>query len=338
MNTGKCTEIDVNIDSALKVIVSKVHDSGTISREDALKLLEVDLQRLCSSADQIRKDFCGDGFDLCSIVNGKSGRCSENCKYCAQSAFYQTNVEQYPLMAEDKMIEQGRYNHERGVGRFSIVTSGKRLSDSDVEVLCKTVKRIVSEVGIKVCISGGLLSEANFKKLHDAGATRVHNNLETSENFFPSICTTHTYQDKIDAIQAARRAGMEVCSGGIIGLGESWEDRIDLALRLRELEIQSIPVNVLNPIEGTPLENNRILTEDEVRRALAIFRFINPQASIRMAGGRGCMSDSGRMCFMSGANAAITGDMLTTSGITIARDMEILKELGYEPFFSASQY
>ena len=183
---------------------------------------------------------------------------------------------------------------------------------------------------ISICVSFGLLEEEDFRKVKEAGAVRVHNNLEASEGYFPKVCTTHTQKDKIEALKAARNSGLSICSGGIMGLGESMEDRIDLALTLRELGVNSIPVNMLNPIAGTPYEKNPRLTVEEMCRIVAIFRFILPKSFIRLAGGRGLMEDQGRRCFQSGANAAITGDMLTTTGITIQRDMEMLKELGYQ--------
>jgi len=179
-------------------------------------------------------------------------------------------------------------------------------------------------------VSFGLLNEEQFRKLKNAGVTRVHNNLETSRRFFPNVCSTHSYDDKINAILAARKAGLFVCSGGIMGLGETPEDRIDMALALRGMAVKSVPVNILNPIPGTPLEHNTKLTNEEVRRIVAVYRFILPDASIRLAGGRGLLPDKGRSCFSSGANAAISGDMLTTAGITTETDKALLRELGYE--------
>ena len=199
--------------------------------------------------------------------------------------------------------------------------------------LCGVIRRIREEVGIAVCVSVGLLGEEQFRKLREAGASRAHNNLETSRRNFPHICTTHTFDDKIEAIRAARRAGLTVCSGGIMGLGETVEDRIDMAISLRELGIKSVPVNMLNPIPGTPLEQNQVLTGEDMRRIVAVYRFLLPDASIRLAGGRGLLADKGKGCFASGANAAISGDMLTTAGITTKTDLELVNGLGYEVRF-----
>ncbi len=309
----------------------KVLNGGKITREEALTLYEAPLEELCEAADEIRDHFCGKGFDICTIINGKSGRCSENCKFCAQSSHYDTEVEEYPLLPAEELTAQAKYNDDRGVLRYSIVTSGKCISDEEVDEMCKAVEKIREETEIAVCVSFGLLGEEQFRKLREAGAGRVHNNLETSRRFFSQICTTHTYDDKIRSIRAAQAAGMSVCSGGIMGLGETVEDRIDMAMELRELGIHSVPINFLNPIPGTPFGDNPKISPEEARRIAAVYRFILPHASIRLAGGRGMYADLGEACFRSGANAAISGDMLTTSGITIEKDMEMIHKLGYEP-------
>ena len=311
-------------------LTEKVLNGGQITEEEALKLYDEPLEELCESADRIRRHFCGSRFDLCTIINGKSGRCSENCRFCAQSAHNHTGVTEYPLLPDDEIVAQAKRDHEQGVLRYSIVTSGKRLSDGEVERMCGVIRRIRSEVGIQVCVSFGLLNEEQYRKLKEAGASRVHNNLETSGENFANVCTTHTFEDKVSAIRAAQAAGLAVCSGGIMGLGETPKDRISMAMSLRELGIKSVPVNMLNPIPGTPVEKNPRLTADDMRRIVAVYRFILPEASIRLAGGRGLLEDKGKGCFVSGANAAISGDMLTTAGITTKTDLEMLEELGYE--------
>ena len=314
----------------LKELTDKVLNGRQITKEEALFLYGQPLLELCGSADEIRRRFCANRFDICTIINAKSGSCSENCRFCAQSAYNHTCAASYPLLSKEEIVSQARIDHEQGVLRYSIVTSGKRLSDEEVDAMCETVREIKEKVGILVCVSFGLLKEQQFRKLKEAGVTRVHNNLETSRRNFPNICTTHRFDDKVQAIRAAQSAGLSVCSGGIMGLGETTEDRIDMALTLRELGILSVPVNMLNPIPGTPLENNERLTKEEMQRIVAVYRFILPKASIRLAGGRGLMPDKGKSCFTSGANAAISGDMLTTAGITTKTDMALLKELGYE--------
>lgn len=311
-----------------------VLSGSLLSKEDVLPLTDAPLDELTHAADEIRTHYCGNIFDLCTIINGKCGKCSEDCKYCAQSAHYQTACgESYPLLSTEELLAGARHNDARGVLRYSIVTSGKRLSDEEVDQVCESIRSIREKTGIQVCVSFGLLNEAQFRRIREAGASRVHCNLESSKRFFPQICTTHTYEEKIETLQAARRAGLSICSGGIMGLGETMEDRIDMALTARELGVRSIPVNLLNPIPGTPYEHNRILTNDELCRITAIFRFLIPDGMIRLAGGRGLLGDKGERCFKSGANAAISGDMLTTAGITVETDMELLKHLGYEVRF-----
>lgn len=308
----------------------KVLAGGEVTREEALELVGVPLEALTQAADELREHFCGDRFDLCTIVNGKCGKCSEDCKYCAQSAHYHTSLEEsYPLLSTEELVKGAAENKRQGVLRYSIVTSGRKLSDQEVDQVCESIRAIREQVGIEVCVSFGLLGEEAFRKLKEAGASRVHCNLESSRRYFPQVCTTHTYDEKIETMKAAQRAGLSVCSGGIVGLGETMEDRIDMVLTAREQGVKSVPVNLLNPIPGTPYEKNPILTEDELRRVVAIFRFLIPDGNIRLAGGRGLLEDKGARCFRSGANAAISGDMLTTAGITVQRDQEMLKGLDY---------
>ncbi len=314
----------------VETLGNEILEGKLITGQEAMELYNQPLEKLCQKADELRRHFCSNGFDICTIINGKSGRCSENCRFCAQSAYNHTNAAEYPLLPAEEIVAQAKLNHQQGVLRYSIVTSGKRLSDDEVDKMCEVVRKIREETGISVCISFGLLNEGQYRKLKKAGVARVHNNLETSRRNFPNICTTHTFDDKINAIRAAQAAGLSVCSGGIMGLGEAPEDRIDMALTLRELGIKSIPVNMLNPIPGTPMGQNKRLTLEDMRRIVAVYRFILPDASIRLAGGRGLLEDKGRSCFISGANAAISGDMLTTAGITVDTDMMLLKELGYE--------
>lgn len=314
----------------LESLTQQVMEGRKINREEALWLSKQPLADLCRQADRIRRHFCGNRFDLCTIINGKSGRCSENCKFCAQSAHNPTDADTYPLLSVEEILTDAKKQAAQGVLRYSIVTAGRALSATEINSMCDAIQKIRQETTLSVCVSFGLLTETQFRRLKAAGVSRVHNNLETSERHFPNICTTHTFADKIAAIQAAQRAGLTVCSGGIMGLGETLKDRIDMALSLRELGITSVPVNVLNPIPGTPFEAYPILSEEEILRILALYRFLLPAASIRMAGGRGLLPYSGKKCFLAGANAAITGDMLTTAGITVKTDLQMLTELGYE--------
>lgn len=317
--------------SKVSELKEKVLSGKEITREEAIELSQCPLEELTAAADEIRRKMCGEVFDMCTIINGKCGKCSEDCKYCAQSAHYSTNLtDSYGLLDTHEILKQAKNNDDRGVLRYSIVTSGKRLSDQEIDKVCESIRAIRKETGIQVCVSFGLLNEEQFRKIKEAGACRVHCNLESSERYFKEVCTTHSYQEKIDTLKAAKRAGLSICSGGIMGLGETMEDRIDMVITARELGVKSIPVNLLNPIPGTPYENNKVLSNDELCRIVAVFRFLVPDGMIRLAGGRGLVGDKGEKCFKSGANAAISGDMLTTAGITVETDMELLNKLGYE--------
>lgn len=309
---------------------TKVLSGVELSREEAQRLWEEPLEDLCHAANEIRQQFCGNAFDLCTIINAKSGRCSEDCKYCAQSAHYHTDSEEYPLLSSEVIVSRAKHHAEQGVLRYSLVTSGRTISEAEVNEVCQAVSAIKKTVPIRVCGSFGLLRKEQCQKLLAAGLKRIHNNLETSERNFLNLCTTHSFQDKIATIQAAQDAGMTVCSGGIFGIGETIGDRIDMALELKCLGVKSIPLNLLNPIKGTPYEGRTPLPSDEFRRMVAVYRFLLPDAFLRLAGGRGLLEDKGRACFLSGANAAITGDMLTTSGISVERDLAMIRELGFE--------
>lgn len=309
---------------------SLVLDGRTLNRGQAMNLWETDADELFSAADEIRRKMCGNSFELCTITNGKSGSCSENCAYCAQSVSCHSSIPNYGLLPKEKIFANAMQSERAGVLRFSVVTSGRALPQEDLDKLYETYRQLKADTKLFLCASHGLLSLEQLLELHSAGVTRYHNNLETSRRYFPQICTTHTYDEKIQTIRWAQKAGLEVCSGGIIGLGETRGDRVDLAITLRELDIRSVPLNVLNPIPGTPMENRTPLTRLEVQKTIAVFRFLLPKAAIRLAGGRNLLEDLGEGCFKAGANAAITGDMLTTSGISVQTDRELIGELGYE--------
>ena len=277
-----------------------------------------------------KKKFCDNNFDICSIINAKSGKCSENCKFCAQSAHYKTNIKEYSLLDTNSIFNVAKHNWNKKVKRFSIVTSGRKLTDEEIDLVCKTYEKIKKECNIMLCASMGLLTKQQFIKLKKSGVSRYHCNLETSRNFFHNICTTHTYDDKINAINIAKKVGFEICSGGIFGMGETFQDRIDMFFELYNLGIKSVPINILNPIKNTPFENNKILSQEEVLRTVAIARFILPDAFIRLAGGRFLFKDKGVSLFSSGANATITGDMLTTCGTSINEDFDTIKKLGFK--------
>lgn len=308
----------------------KILAGEKMNRSGVEELLIMPLEELCEAANQIRETLNGNVLDTCLILNGKSGLCTENCKYCSQARGHKTGVEEYSLLTVDRIVEEGLQTAEQGVDRFSVVTSGVRVSDAEIDVLCRAYSKIREESDIQLCASHGLINHEQFLRLKEAGITRIHNNLETSRRYFPHVCTTHTYDDKIKTIRDAQKAGLEICSGGIIGMGEEMSDRLDMAFELRDLGVESIPVNVLMAIPGTPLQDQPLLPEDEILRTIALFRFINPTANIRLAGGRNSMTDCGRLALHAGANASITGNMLTTSGNTVKQDFEMFTKAGFQ--------
>jgi len=314
----------------VQILKDNILNGYKINKKEALEIINADLTGLCKAAEEIRNKFCKNSFDLCSIINAKSGRCSENCKFCAQSSYYQTDISEYSLVSGDKIIEDASRNGAGGILRFSVVTSGRALSDKETAELCAVYKKLSKTCNVYLCASHGFLAEKQFLNLKEAGVSRYHCNIETSRSYFPKICTTHEYDNKIKTIENAKKAGLEVCSGIIMGMGETFKDRIDAFFDLKQMNIKSIPLNILNPVKGTPFEKNEILGEDEVCRTIAIARFILPDAVLRLAGGRGLFKDKGKRMIMAGANAAISGDMLTTSGISFEEDKKLIEMLGFE--------
>lgn len=285
---------------------------------------------LLGLAAEVMRLACPPVFDTCSIVNAKSGRCPEDCKWCAQSAHWHTGAEEYPLLPPKTLLEAAQRCKSQGIGRFSIVTSGRRLKKDEVAHVCEAAELIERECGIYLCLSAGLLDKEDFVRLRKAGVRRCHCNLETAPSFFPSLCTTHGQSQKIKALDDAREAGLEVCSGGIIGMGETMEQRIELASVLKSLGVESVPVNILSPIRGTALGSRPLIGEDEILRTISVFRIMMPSARLRFAGGRARLSEETLMkAFRSAVNAAIIGDMLTTVGADVSTDMARIKTAGY---------
>lgn len=279
-------------------------------------------------ANEERERRAGRKIELCSITNAKSGRCGEDCRFCAQSVYYNTKISVYPLKSKDELIAEAKRAKEIGAERFSIVTSGKGLDRQEVEKIADVINTIKEKIGISPCASLGILDTKSLVLLKDAGLNRYHHNIETSRRFYSKIVTTHTFDDRIKTIRAARKAGLEVCSGGIIGLGENEEDRISMALTLKELDVDSIPINILIPLKGTPLENIKTISIAEILRTIAIFRLIIGDRTIRIAAGReSVLKDFQGLAFMAGANGMMIGGYLTVRGRSPQDDLAMAEEI-----------
>lgn len=270
---------------------------------------------LMSLALQTKLANRGRQFSLCSIINAKSGQCSEDCRFCVQSAHFSTQAPVYPLLGKDEVLAAAWAAKNNGAGHFSLVTSGRGLRGRDLDSVASLIDAIRHEVGISVCASLGILRQQDFALLKEAGLTRYHHNLETAESFFPSIATTHSFGERVDTILAAKAEGLEVCAGGIFGLGESEDDRISLALTLRGLEVDSVPLNILIPLPGTPLAGTPPLPIRDILRSIALYRLLLPSIPIRLAAGREtALNDFLSSAFMAGADGMMIGGYLTEKG------------------------
>lgn len=304
-----------------------------IGAEDALIVLglpQSEIWRLIAVSETVRRRFKGDQIRLCSIVNAKSGLCSEDCAFCSQSSRSRASIEKYPLMEEDQIVMAARDAKQRGAREFSIVTSGLSMrSQRELDRVGKAIERIGTEVGIETCVSLGALTAENISFLLSRGLRSVHHNLETARGFFPSICTTHDYEEDVRAVRVAKTAGAWVCCGGIFGIGESATDRVELAMTLRELDVDSIPVNFLNPIEGTPLDGKSDLTPFGCLKIIVMMRLCHPSREIIVCGGREVnLRDLQGLVFAAGASGMMIGNYLTTSGRPTEQDLRMVEDLG----------
>jgi biotin synthase len=304
-----------------------------ICAEDAVVVLglpQSEIWRLLAVSERVRHDFKGDQIRLCSIVNAKSGLCSEDCAFCSQSSRSKASIEKYPLLEEDEIVMAARDAKQRGAREFSIVTSGFSMRNSgELDRVGNAISRIRSELGIETCVSLGALSAEHISFLLSRGLRSVHHNLETARGFFPSICTTHDYEEDIRAVRVAKAAGAWVCCGGIFGIGESATDRVELAMTLRELDVDSIPVNFLNPIEGTPLNGKSDLTPFGCLKIIVMMRLCHPSREIIICGGRQVnLRDLQGLIFAAGASGMMIGNYLTTSGRPAEDDLRMVEDLG----------
>lgn len=312
----------------------KILDGGELSEQEAYALADVAFDRadeLIAAAKKVTEAFVPSQFDSCSIINARSGKCSENCKWCAQSAHYTTAADVYPLIDHDTCMRGADAARKHGIRRYSLVTSGRKLSGSELQHACEYIAEMKEQGGLSLCASMGLLNKEELSQLKAAGVTRYHCNLESAPSYFTELCTTHTTEDKLTTIASARELGMEICSGGIIGMGETMRQRVELALTLRKCRPMSIPINILCPIKGTPLQNAQPLSQQEILLTIALFRMIHPTVTLRFAGGRAALTPESQLeALKIGVNGAIVGDLLTTVGSTVAADKALTAEAGYE--------
>lgn len=301
---------------------------STITEDNVEILLKESLEKLLSRANEVRKDYIGNKLELCSILNARSGLCSEDCKFCAQSARHCTDVLVYPLKGKDEIVEAAQNAKAIGAEKFGIVTSGNRLTRREVDVVAQAISEIKDKVGIAVCGSLGAMEKAQLEFLKEAGLSRYHHNIETSQRFYPEIVSTHSFEERIITINSAREVGLEVCSGGIIGMGETWADRIDMAYALKELDVDSIPINILIPIKGTALETAEPIALEDVIRTICIFRIILKDKIIKIAAGREtALKDLQVKGFTAGANGMIIGGYLTVKAAELETDYALIKEI-----------
>jgi biotin synthase len=299
-----------------------------ITTAEIKKLQKLSLQELSALALEQKLANRGQQVSLCSIINAKSGKCSEDCRFCTQSAHYDTDSPTYPLKNRQEVLAAAAEAKRIGATRFSLVTSGRGMNREQVGPIAELAAAIREEIGIKVCASLGILGVEELTTLKEAGVSRYHHNLETSKEFFPQVVSTHTFEDRINTIRACQEAGLEVCAGGIFGLGESEADRISMALSLRELKVDSVPINILIPLPGTPLANLPAIPVAAILRSMALYRLIHPEVPIRLAGGReSILNDLLGTAFMSGIDGMMIGGYLTQRGRSPEEDSRFVAEI-----------
>ncbi|RLB06913.1 MAG: biotin synthase BioB [Deltaproteobacteria bacterium] len=319
-----------------KLIESCVQEAikGGVSPSKAEELLGIGdrfLPLLFYGACRIRSHFRGDGVKLCAIVNAKSGRCSEDCAFCAQSVHHKTRIDVYPMMDPEQILQRAREARAMGARRFSIVTSGKSPREEEMAKVIDAIRLIRQQSDLTLCVSLGIITKKEAFRLKEAGLSCYHHNLETAPTFFTKICTTHRFEEDLDTLRWAKEAALQVCSGGILGLGESPLQRLELAFTLKELDVDSVALNFLHPIPGTPLGETTPLPPLEILKSVALFRFILPDKDIRICGGREFgLRDLHPMIFWAGANGIMIGNYLTTKGRHYRADLQMIQDLKLE--------
>ncbi len=316
----------------IKKIVENIYQGEAVSYEQAKSLLDScgsDMDSFLWGANNLRDFYFGNEIETCSIVNAKNGKCSEDCNYCAQAAKFDLPIDPYALLPETELKDKAFAAQKTGVNHFSFVTSGRKLAGKDLEELTTTIENLSADnYSTPMCASFGLMEEEELRKFKEAGLTRFHHNLETSERNFAKVCTTHSYADRVQTIKNAKAAGLQVCAGVLLGLNETHEDWLELAFALRELDVDSIPMNFLSAILGTPAESNKKLEPLEILKAIAIFRFINPDKMIRICGGRKNLRSLESSLFRAGASGMMIGNYLVTKGDVLVNDLKMIEDLG----------
>lgn len=314
-------------------LACQVLDGQPVTQPQALAILESrneELLDLVAAAYRLRHRFFGKTVQLYFLVNAKSGLCPEDCGYCSQSKVSEAPIEKYRMLQTSQLLDGAREAHERGSKTYCIVISGRAPSEREMQTVEAVVPRIKEMFPLSICACLGLLDDEKANRLKACGVDRVNHNLNTGREYYPEICSTHTYQDRLDTLQSVRKAGLELCSGGIIGMGESREDLVSMAMELRDLQVESIPLNFLHAIEGTPLENKNDLTPQDCIRALCMMRFVNPSSELRIAGGREKHLRSLQPLSLYVANSLFVGDYLTTKGQPPKADYQMIRDLGFE--------
>ena len=319
---------------AIRKIGDKALGGKNVSMKDVLPLLGAkgpDILDLAAVANRVREEFNGNKIDLCLLLNAKSGRCPEDCAFCAQSAHHKTEVPVYPLMDMNRIVEEAREAQRKGTGRFCLITSGRELNDKEFETILGALDRIRRETTLDLDCSLGTLSEERAESLKKVGVTRYNHNVETAESHFHKICSTHSFRDRVKTIEVLKELGFSICCGGIIGLGESPEQRLELAFSLRQLGIDCIPFNILNPRPGTPLEHSESIPPMEIIKTISLFRLVLPKGTIKIAGGREAnLRDLQSLALLAGANGLIVGNYLTTPGRNAEDDLTMIRDVGFQ--------
>ena len=314
-------------------LIRRSLDGQGITREEARAILQLpdeEVPQALQAAFEVRKVHFGKRVKLCVLQNARSGLCPEDCHYCSQSSLSSATIDKYPLMSKELLLDGARRASATGATRYCMVTSGRGPSEDDIEHFCEVTRAIKREHSLEICVCVGILSEAQARRLKEAGVGWVNHNLNTSERYHPEICTSHTYQDRVNTVQNVRNAGLMTCSGGIVGMGEVDDDILDLAFACRAMRMDSIPVNFLHPIKGTPMESFRFLTPMKCLKILCVFRFLNPASEIRAAGGREVNLRSAQPLALYPANSIFIEGYLTTPGQQVREAQQMIEDMGFE--------